>query len=210
MDTQAIIDFFFEPYYAYQTVDIVLEAIAVIFGLASVFFAAQENIWVYPTGLISTAIYVYLLYFWGLYGDMGINAYYFSMSVYGWYNWTRPAENAKVLPVSWANKREQLIGIGILLLSTGVLYYVLTHFTDSTVPLIDSFTTAIFFVAMWFMANKKIENWIYWIIGDAISIPLYFHKGLTLSSFQYIVFLILAILGYLAWKNSLNNAKVYA
>ncbi|MEL7531630.1 MAG: nicotinamide riboside transporter PnuC [Bacteroidota bacterium] len=206
---QAILDFFFEPYYSYQTVDIVLEAIAVAFGLMSVWFAKQENIWVYPTGIISTAIFVYLLYFWGLYGDMGINAYYFSMSIYGWFMWSRPTEDAKVLPISWASRKEHLWGGGILLLSAGVLYYVLLNFTDSTVPLIDSITTAIFFVGMWFMANKKIENWIYWIIGDVISIPLYFYKGLTLSSFQYIVFLILAIQGYLAWKNSLN-AKAYA
>ncbi len=210
MDTQAILDFLFEPYYSYQTIDIVLEVLAVLFGLASVWFSKEENILVYPTGIISTAIYVYLLYFGGLYGDMSINAYYFSMSIYGWYNWTRPTQNAKVLPISWATIKEQLVGIGILLLSFGAVYYVLANFTDSTVPLVDSFTTAVFFVGMWFMANKKIENWIYWIIGNAISIPLYFHKGYTLTSFQYIVFLILAILGYLAWRNSLNNAKVYA
>jgi len=204
METQAILDFLFQPYYEYQTIDIILEAFAVIFGLASVWFAMRENILVYPTGIISTAIFVYLLYFWGLYGDMGINAYYFSMSIYGWYNWSRPSENAQVLPISWASTKEHIIGGIILIVSAASLYFVLSNYTDSTVPLIDSITTAIFFVGMWFMANKKIENWLYWIVGDAISIPLYYHKGLTLSSFQYIVFLILAILGYLAWKNSLN------
>ncbi|MFK7922774.1 MAG: nicotinamide riboside transporter PnuC [Bacteroidia bacterium] len=204
MDTQVIFDFLFEPYYEYRTIDIVLEAIGVIFGLASVWYAKQENILVYPTGLISTAIFVYLLFHWGLYGDMGINAYYFAMSIYGWYNWSRPAENARVLPISWASRKEHLWGGGILLISAAALYYLLDNYTDSTVPLIDGITTAIFFVGMWFMANKKIENWIYWIIGDLISIPLYFYKGLTLSSFQYIIFLILAVQGYLAWRNSLN------
>lgn len=204
METQAIFDFLFEPYYEYRTIDIILEAIGVIFGLASVWYAKQENILVYPTGLISTAIFVYLLFHWGLYGDMGINAYYFGMSIYGWYNWSRPAENAKVLPISWASTKEHLWGGGILLVSAAALYYLLDNYTDSTVPLIDSITTAIFFVGMWFMANKKIENWLYWIIGDLISVPLYFYKGLTLSSFQYVIFLILAVQGYLAWKNSLN------
>ncbi|MEL6653368.1 MAG: nicotinamide riboside transporter PnuC [Bacteroidota bacterium] len=205
MDTQAILDFFFAPYYEYEAVDIILEAWGVIFGLLSVWYAKKENILVYPTGLISTAIFVYLLYHWGLYGDMGINAYYFSMSIYGWYNWSRPSENASILPISWASKKEHLWAGAILLASFGALYYVLTNFTDSTVPLIDSITTAIFFVGMWFMAKKKIENWLYWIVGDAISIPLYFYKGLTLSSFQYIIFLIIAIQGYFAWKNSLNT-----
>ena len=88
----------------------------------------------------------------------------------------------------------------------GILAWVLTQYTDSSVPLIDAFTTAIFFVGMLEMARKKLAHWLYWIVGDVISIPLYFYKGLTLTSFQYVVFLVLAIMGYVSWRNSLKES----
>lgn len=200
-----LLDFLFAPYAGYATQDIVLEVLGVIFGLLSVWYAKRENIWVFPTGIISTGIYVYLLFYAGLYGDMGINAYYFAMSIYGWYIWSRPTGQRAVPPVSRASRQENRIGLLILLAAFGLVYLILLNFTDSTVPLIDAFTTAIFFVGMWFMARKQIENWIYWIIGDFISIPLYHYKGLTLTSIQYIVFLGLAISGYLSWRKSLQR-----
>ncbi|RMG69256.1 MAG: nicotinamide riboside transporter PnuC [Bacteroidetes bacterium] len=198
------IDFFFEPYYSYSTLDIWLEALAVLFGLASVWYAKREHIWVYPTGLISTGIYVYICLMAGLYGDMGINGYYFAMSIYGWYRWTRPGEGAPILPITRLRGREAMLSLGLLLAFFGVLAWVLTSYTDSTVPLIDAFTTSIFFVGMLEMARKKLEHWIYWIIGDIISVPLYFYKGLTLTSFQYLVFLGIAIAGYISWRKSLS------
>ncbi len=200
-----VLRYLVEPYQSYAAVDIILEIIAVIFGLLSVFFSKQENILVYPTGIISTAIYVYLLYHAGLYGDMSINAYYFAMSIYGWYYWLHPKAGGDVPPISRASLKENLIGIGILLVSAGLLYYVLANHTDSDVPVIDSITTAIFFVGMWFMARKNIENWIYWIVGDLISVPLYIYKGLGLTSFQYVIFLGLAVAGYVSWRRKLKE-----
>ncbi|MEO0894922.1 MAG: nicotinamide riboside transporter PnuC [Bacteroidota bacterium] len=187
------------PYAETPTHLIILEVIAVVFGIASVLFSRAENILVYPTGIISTSIYVYLLYYYGLYGDMGINAYYFSMSIYGWYRWSTPTKEKSPLKISWAGRKGNLTGLAVLIVSTPVIIYFLDNFTDSTVPYIDGFTTAIFFVGMWFMALKNIENWVYWIIGDLISIPLYHYKGLTLSSIQYVVFLVLAIMGLIEW-----------
>lgn len=184
-----------------------LEAIAVVTGLLSVWFAKKENILVYPTGIISVLIYVYILPDKKLYADMGINFYYFVMSVYGWYNWTRKDNEHHVIHISKSSFKENLYSFSFFLLFFITLIIVLKKYTDSDVPYIDSFTTALFFVAMILMARKKMENWIVWIIGDLISIPLYFYKGLVLTSFQFLVFLILAISGYLSWKNSMASRK---
>lgn len=184
-----------------------LEAVAVFFGIASVFYSMKEHIWVYPTGIISTLIYVWICFQYKLYADMGINAYYFSMSIYGWYVWTHPKENQEVLPVTWLNSKGWQISGMIFLASYISLAFVLSSFTDSDVPYWDSFTTASAFVGMWLMAKKKVENWIFWIITDLVSVPLYFYKGLILTSFQFLFFTVLAILGLFAW---IKSAKEYA
>jgi len=184
-----------------------LEGIAVVTGMLSVWFAKNENILVYPTGIISVLIFVYILAHNKLYGDMGINAYYFIMSVYGWYNWTRKDTQNHVIHISKSSFKENVYSFLIFLLFFIVLIIVLKGYTDSDVPFIDSFTTALFFVAMILMARKKIENWIAWIIGDLISVPLYFYKGLVLTSIQFLVFLGLAIAGYISWKNSMAGRK---
>ena len=102
-----IINYLFEQYQGYATVDIVLEIIAVIFGFFSVWYSKQNKIWVFPTGMISTSIFVYLLLKWGLLGDMMINGYYFIMSVYGWYIWTRKVDATHVTPISKTTKKEK-------------------------------------------------------------------------------------------------------
>jgi nicotinamide mononucleotide transporter len=182
-----------------------LEAVAVFFGIASVFYSMREHIWVYPTGIVSTLIYVWICLQYKLYADMGINAYYFSMSIYGWYIWTHPKENQAVLPVTWLKPKGWLISILIFIASYGVLSFVLSNFTDSDVPYWDSFTTSSAFVGMWLMAKKKVENWIMWIITDLVSVPLYFYKGLILTSFQFLFFTVLAFLGLFAWIKSARN-----
>jgi nicotinamide mononucleotide transporter len=195
---------FFDLFYQNLINTTWLEGIAVLFGLLSVWFAKKENILVYPTGIISVLIYVYICFFAGLYADMGINGFYFIMSVYGWSKWTRKDQADHSLPITKNSAKQHLISIFGVIAFFFILQFVLTNYTDSTVPNWDSATTAIFIVGMWLMALKKIENWIFWIIGDLISIPLYFHKGLMLTSFQFTVFLVIAILGYLEWRKKLN------
>lgn len=184
-----------------------LEWIAVICGVASVIYSMRENILVYPTGIISVIIYVYLAFQYKLYADMGVNGYYFVMSVYGWYYWTNTEGNKEQVPVTINSKKENLYSLGILFGSFALLVLVLLNFTDSDVPIWDSATTSFAILGMWLMARKKLENWIAWIISDLISIPLYFYKGLVLTSFQFLIFTVLAIMGYFAWKKSLE-AKV--
>ncbi|MDP3445297.1 MAG: nicotinamide riboside transporter PnuC [Ignavibacteria bacterium] len=183
-----------------------IEIIAVVFGLLSVWYSMKVNILVYPTGIVSVLIYVYICFFAGLYADMGINFVYFVMSIYGWYNWSRSGIDKPKLAVSFSTTKELTIGIVATMIAFIALSYVLFNFTDSTVPFIDSFTTAVFIVGMWLMAVKKVENWIYWIIGDIVSVPLYFYKGLVFTSFQYLVFLIIAVVGYYAWRKEARLA----
>jgi len=200
-------EFLFGQYAEYETIDIVLEIIAVFFGFLSVWFSKENNVLVFPTGMISTIIFVYLLFNWGLLGDMMINGYYFIMSIYGWYIWTRKGNDEHVTQISRMSFSEKKISIAIFL-ATLVFVYSVYHTFDkwtSWVAYVDTITTAIFFVGMWLMARKKIENWVFWIIGDLISIPLYFYKGFTFTSFQYLGFTFIAIFGYLAWKKNINN-----
>ncbi len=176
-----------------------LEIVAVIFGLLSVWYAKKASILVYPTGIISVLIYVYICFFAKLYADMGINGVYFIMSIYGWIMWTRKTGGQQKRPISICKKKDHWINIAVFLFFFISLSYVLKNYTDSNVPLWDSLTTALFIVAMLLMALKRVENWIIWIIGDVISIPLYYYKGLVFTSLQFTIFLILAILGYIEW-----------
>jgi len=204
-----VFQFLFSQYSDYATIDIALEIIAVVFGFLSVWYSKENNILVFPTGMVSTAIFVYLLFKWTLLGDMLINGYYFSMSIYGWYVWTRTTDDGTTpeSPISKTTKKEHLISIFLFIGALLFVYLVYWWFDklDSDTAYVDMVTTGIFFVGMWLMAKRKIENWLYWIIGDFISIPLYFYKGFTFTSFQYLIFTFIAYKGYLAWKKSLNK-----
>jgi nicotinamide mononucleotide transporter len=177
-----------------------LEAIAVITGLLSVWFAKKENILVYPAGIISVLIYVYLCLSVKLYADMSINAFYFVMSIYGWVKWSRKTGDQTSRPITRATRQEWIYSVAGVIIFFIILVYILKNYTDSNVPVWDAFTTAIFIIGMWLMALKKIENWLAWIVGDAICIPLFASKGLILTSFQFTVFLILAVSGYIEWR----------
>ena len=202
-----IYDFFLETYSNSPTFIIVLEFLAFIFGIISVIYAKKENILVYPTGIICTVITIYLLYRAQYFGDMMMNVYYSVMSIYGWWNWSRVKDNHYIILISKTNKKEYLIASFFFLLTIVITFSVYKMNLDSLeIPnYIDIFTSGIFFTAMWLMANKKIESWIFWIIGDIITIPLYSYRGLGILSLQYLIFLILAIQGYYEWKKTLNK-----
>lgn len=204
-----MIEYLFSQYNDYPSFDIFLEITAVLFGLLSVWFAKKDNILVFPTGIVNTSIYVYLLWKWGLLGDMIINGYYFVMSIYGWYHWTRKKGDTIEFPISVSSYKEKKIAIFIFIFtitSVVLVYHYFDKFTTWS-AYVDTFITGIFFVGMWLMAKRKIENWIFWIIGDIISIPLYFAKGYTFTSFQYLIFTIIAVFGYLEWKKILNSSQ---
>jgi nicotinamide mononucleotide transporter len=202
-----IIDFFLEAYKVTPSYQIVLEIIAFVFGIGSVWYAKNENIMVYPTGIICTVITVYLLYVNEYFGDMMMNFYYSVMSIYGWWNWSRKKGDKILVPISRASTKEKFIGLVLFILTMLITYAVYRGYDyDMQIPnYIDIVTSGIFFTAMWYMANKKLENWTLWIIADIITIPLYAYRGLGMLSLQYLIFTILAVLGYIEWKKSLNN-----
>ena len=191
-----LFDSLFDQYSQYETHDIFLEMFAVLFGLISVWYSKRNNILVFPTGMISTAIFVYLLFKWSLLGDMIINGYFFIMSIYGWYVWSRK-KNEAFTPITSLTKKEVIPSVFIFFFSVIIVYLVYIYFDmwNSYTAYIDNLTTAIFFVGMWLMANRKIESWFFWILGDVISVPLYLYKGLTFTSLQYYT-----------WKKILNRS----
>ncbi len=202
-----VFEFFLEPYYSRPNHLIVLEAIAFVFGITSVIYAKKRNILVYPTGLVATAITVYIFLYDELMGDMMMNFYFSVMSIYGWWNWARKKEGTPVVPVSRTNFREKQIGFGMFVVTVIVTYGVYRIYGTEIMPsnYIDIFTSGVFFTAMWYMANKKLENWTLWIFANIITVPLYASRGWGMFSLQYLIFTILAIQGYLAWKKHLNN-----
>ncbi|MEM6516224.1 MAG: nicotinamide riboside transporter PnuC [Bacteroidota bacterium] len=204
-----IFEFFFGQYSGYATIDIALEITAVVFGFVQVWLSKQNKVWTFPAGMVSTAIFVYLLLKWELLGDMLINGYYFIMSIYGWYVWTRKVDVANVTPISETTKNEWNQAFVIFIATLIFVYLVYTVFDkwNSWTAYVDTFTTGLFFVGMWLMAKRKIENWLVLIAGDIISIPLYFYKGLTFTSLQYALITVIAIFGYLSWKQHLNKPQ---
>jgi nicotinamide mononucleotide transporter len=180
-----------------------LEFIAVIFGIVSVLYSRAENILVYPTGLVNTSLYIYLCLIAGLYAEASVNAYYTVMSLVGWVMWAKKAEGEAGLKITASTASEWRNALLFFGGSWLLLWFVLSRFTDSTVPLADGFASASAYTGMWLMTRKKLENWIWWIVTNLASIPLYFVKGYVFTSFQYVVFLILAVLGLLEWRRKL-------
>jgi len=203
-----IFDFFLDAYRGKETYIIILEGIVFVSGILSVWFAKQENIWVYPTGLLATIITVYLFLRDGLLGDMMMNFYWSAMSIYGWWNWSRKKNSETVVKISRTSMREKWTGIalffGTILFNYGV--YRVFDYEILASNYIDIFTSGLFFTAMWYMALKKLENWTLWIIADIITVPLYAYRGWGMLSLQYLIFTILAIQAYIAWKKSLNKS----
>lgn len=201
-----LIDFFVAPYATATALAIALEVLAVIFGILSVWYAKKENILVFPTGIFSTVLYVYICFKFALYGDAIINFYYTLMSAYGWFMWYRKIEGNSI-EITQSTIKEMMWALVIFVTTAAFVVLVYLYFErfNRITDYFDTFTTGVFFAAMWLMANKKIEHWLFWIVGNIISIPLYFVKGLGFSGLQFTIFLILAIQGYFEWKKHLNK-----
>ncbi|WP_313100823.1 nicotinamide riboside transporter PnuC [Epilithonimonas sp.] len=207
-------------YQSYETYLIVLEIIATIFGLLSVYFSIKKNIWVYPTGIISTVLFIYIMFVFGLLGDMLINVYYTIMSIYGWILWSKSSEDHIHVEVKKASKNDWSFGSALFLgslLFVGLIYYfkpfIDNQFSMEGVKLglyhldwanyTDIVTTSLFLVGMYFMAKRNLENWIFWIVADIVCVPMMLYKGLGFTALQYLIFTAMAIVGYLEWKKNL-------
>jgi nicotinamide mononucleotide transporter len=178
-----------------------LEWISTITQIASVWFARKNNVLVYPTGIIGVLIASYLYFNSKLYADGSLNIYYFGMSVYGWYNWVQKKDASHyTYPISWCTKPQLFFGIGFFLFFWVIIFYVLTNFTDSNTPQLDSLVSSSAITAMWWMAKRKVENWLAWIFSNIVAIPLNFYKHYYLFTLMYILFLAMAWWGYVEWK----------
>lgn len=182
-----------------------LEYVAILSGIASVWFSRLENIWVYPVGLISTIGYIFISFKYHLLGEASVNFYYTVMSIYGWILWTkRNQQQEHVVKITFSSAHEwrnQLIFFAVFYIGIFVaLTYLKQTFFPGTIPAGDAFASATAFTGMWLMARKKVESWYWWIATDFASVPLYFAKGLTFSSVYYLVLFIMAIFGLIEWK----------
>ena len=184
-----------------------IELFAVFCGLLSVWFMKNENILVYPFGIINVLIYVYICFSTKLYAYAGINIFYAAMSIYGWYNWTHKRPEEETLHISRLSTKHIFLGLAAIAVFFVILKILLVSFTDSELPVVDAFTTSIYIVGMWLLTKKKIENWILWLLGDSISIVLFAYEKLYFSSFQYLVFTIIAVFGFLEWRKKLLTAE---
>ena len=203
-----VYDFFLSSYSDYSRVDIILEFLAFWFGIISVVFAKKQNILVYPTGIICTVITMYLMYKVSLLGHILVNLLYTIISFFGWWNWSRRENNDLVVKVSKFTSNDLTKSLLIFFFIVFVAYFAHDFFAtnfEGQIKELDILTSGIFVTAMWLMANKKLENWILWIIGNVITIPLYLSSDKIILSIQYIIFTILAIQAYIEWKKSLSK-----
>lgn len=184
-------DLFFNP----------LELSAVLAGIISAVLSWKKNIYTYFFGLISVAISVFLCYQAGIYADMAINIFYFLMSVYGWFNWHIAIKKDHTFVPLLLSKNKQFYFFMLTLFYWGIIYLILNFMTDSNIPVADSFTTAFFITGMILMALKYTENWIYLIIGNLVSVPLYIYKELYVYAFFFVILIIFGCLGYRSWRN---------
>lgn len=184
-----------------------IEWIAVGFGVSEVLLAKRNNIWLYPTGIISILLSMFLLLQVKLYAETLLSMYYLVMSVYGWVLWKKRKE-AGQLKVSWCSSRELIIAVLISTVGFLILYLVLKHFTDSDVPVWDAFVSSTAWAGMWLLAKRKIENWIFLNISNIFAIPLLIHKKLAMFAVLTTILFIVAIFGFIEWKKIYNQKKL--
>ncbi len=190
----------------------IIEIIAIVFGIISVWFSKKENVWVFPSGLINTIFYIYLSVKGDLYGEAVVNLYYTGMSLFGWYNWLkRDDKNIKVLSITNSTATEWLYEIlffaTLYIVIFFSLIYVKSAFAPGAIPWADALASASAFTGMWLMARKKVNSWIWWIITNIASIPLYYVKGYEKTSIYYLILLVLAVLGLQEWRKKANQHK---
>ncbi len=187
------------------------ELIAALLGIVSVWYARKENILVFPFGIANVTLYIFLCVAARLYANAGINFIYLVTNIYGWYMWSRTDADNEQLQISRNSRKQNIIAWTCAGIAYVVVFFVLRYanradpeYLNSYLSYIDSFNTSFFLIATVLMAIKKVENWLFWIIGNIISIPIYASQGMYFTSIQYSVFLVLAILGWREWRKKVS------
>ncbi|MGC4036237.1 MAG: nicotinamide riboside transporter PnuC [Chitinophagaceae bacterium] len=183
-----------------------IQWMAVLLGVAEVLLAKANKIWLYPAGIASIILSVWVLYQAGLFAECFLNLYYLLMSIYGWWYWVKKKDKPPI-KISRSNNQEWIIGFLISIGGTFFLFFILKYFTPSTVPFWDAWVSATAWAGMWLLAKRKIENWILLNISNAFAIPLLFKKELPLYALLTIFLFIIAVLGYIKWNRILKKEK---
>lgn len=193
-----------------------MEGLAVLFSVISVLCARANNVWLYPAGIagILLSIYIFIGAEYKLYPDAALNVYYLLMSIYGWYFWLKkPASQtgedsrpARETPITWCTKKELIIAAALFTVLWTALYWWLSTYKINNVPLMDSFSSAMAATGMWLLAKRKIENWLALLIADTVAVALFFVKNLLLFSTLNVFYIVVAILGFMAWKRRYHRA----
>lgn len=183
-----------------------IEILGVATSLVYLYFSIRQIIWLWPFGILSSAFFIYIFYRTGFYADMSLQVYYLLVSIYGWYHWIYGARERKVekLPVTRIRWQTAIVLICVFVILWLGIAYVLINFTDSDVPWGDAFTTAGSIVATWMLARKILEHWLLWIVVDAVATALYLYKNMYPTVFLYLVFTVIAVVGYFQWKKNLS------
>jgi len=184
-----------------------IEVLGAVLGMLYIFFSIRQHILTWPTGLLTSALYVYVFFQSKFYADMGLQVYYVGISLYGWYYWLIGGKNetGKKVPVQRTSRAVFRILAGTTVLIYAAILYILLNFTDSPVPYMDSMTTALSIVATWMLARKYIEHWLLWIFIDLFSAGLYIYKGLWPTTILFLVYTLMAVAGYRKWKKDLQR-----
>ncbi|MBN2664594.1 MAG: nicotinamide mononucleotide transporter [Bacteroidales bacterium] len=185
-----------------------LEIFGAATGLLYIYFSIKQNILLWITGLISCSVYIIVFFNSQFYADMALQLYYVVISIYGWFYWSDTKSKSKeVLKVSKTPQREILILSILSVFIFFIIGFFLDKLTDSTIPFGDSLTTTLGIIATWMLAKKYIEQWLIWIIADFIAAGLYFYKELYPTTILYIIFAVMAFIGYFQWKKSITNEQ---
>ena len=183
------------------------EWIAVLMAVAEVLLAWRNSVWLYPAGIISTGIYIYLMAHVSLYAESALNVYYLIMSLYGWMHWLS-RRGTSLLPISSSTPHDWLYSMLLLVVSWGILYAVLKHYTNSNVPMWDAWVSATAWVGMWLLARRKVENWLWLNVSNLFAIPLQIYKQLPLTACLTTFLFIVAIFGYYEWRKLLRQQQL--
>ena len=186
-----------------------LDILTTILGLTYIWLEYRAHIALWVVGIVMPALDIYLYWSHGLYGDAGMACYYTLAAIYGLYIWKfkKTRKKKESLPIIFMPRDQYLPSLLFFLISWGLIYYILVTWTNSTVPLLDSFTNAVSFVALWALARKYVEQWIFWIIVDAVCTFLYIQKGIPFKALLYGLYVVIAIAGYRKWKSVAKTVK---
>ena len=183
-----------------------IEQVAVAFGIAGVFLSVRQKILAWPVGIVNVLLYTIVFWEARLYADMGLQVVYAVLSAYGWFQWVHGGANRTALPVSHVTPRAAAT-LAVLAVTFAVaLGFFLSRTTDASLPWLDSSLTAASLAAQWMLTRKLLENWLVWIVADAVYVGMFLHKDLHLTAVLYAIFLALAVMGWLQWRRSLPRS----